>query len=70
MRMAGGLTQIADGSHTTVALITGTIVDGTTAFLVLLAMGVGLLAPKLFIDRLGQKSGRTVVERARSSLYA
>jgi uncharacterized membrane protein YjjP (DUF1212 family) len=69
MRMAGGLVQIADGSHTTLALISGTIVDGTTAFLVVLAMGVGLLATKLIIDRLGQKSKRTVVELARSSLY-
>jgi uncharacterized membrane protein YjjP (DUF1212 family) len=70
MRMAGGLVQIADGSHTTLALISGTIVDGTTAFLVVLAMGVGLLATKLIIDRLGQKSKRTVVELTRSSLYA
>jgi uncharacterized membrane protein YjjP (DUF1212 family) len=69
MRMAGGLVQIADGSHTTLALIGGTVVDGTTAFLVVLAMGVGVLAPKLIIDRLGQKSKRTVVELARSSLY-
>jgi uncharacterized membrane protein YjjB (DUF3815 family) len=70
MRMAGGLVQIADGSHTTLALISATIVDGTTAFLVVLAMGVGLLAPKLIIDRLGQKSQRAVLELARSSLYA
>jgi uncharacterized membrane protein YjjP (DUF1212 family) len=70
MRMAGGLVQIADGSHTTLALISGTIVDGTTAFLVLLAMGVGLLATKLIIDRLSQKSKRAVVDLARSSLYA
>ena len=70
MRMAGGLVQIADGSHTTLALISATIVDGTTAFLVVLAMGVGVLAPKLIIDRLGQKSQRAVLELARSSLYA
>jgi uncharacterized membrane protein YjjP (DUF1212 family) len=70
MRMAGGLVQIADGSHTTVALISGTLVDGTTAFLVVLAMGVGLLATKLIIDRLSQKSKRPVNELARSSLYS
>jgi uncharacterized membrane protein YjjB (DUF3815 family) len=70
MRMAGGLVQIADGSHTTVALISGTLVDGTTAFLVVLAMGVGLLATKLVIDRLSQKSKRAVGDLARSSLYA
>jgi hypothetical protein len=33
-------------------------------------MGVGLLGTKLILDRRGQKSGRTVVDRARSSLYA
>jgi hypothetical protein len=70
MRMAGGLVQIADGSHTSLPLISGTIADGTTAVLVVLAMGVGLLAPKLVIDRVGQKSGRTVAELARPSLYA
>jgi uncharacterized membrane protein YjjP (DUF1212 family) len=70
MRMAGGLVQIADGSHTTLALISGTIADGTSAFLVVLAMGVGLLVPKLVIDRLGQKSAPSTAELARSSLYA
>jgi uncharacterized membrane protein YjjP (DUF1212 family) len=70
MRMAGGLVQIADGSHTTLALISGTMVDGTTAFLVVLAMGVGLLATKLIIDRLAQPSEPTVVELASSSLRA
>jgi len=70
MRMAGGLAQIADGSHTTLALISGTIVDGTTALLIVVAMGVGLLATKLIIDRLSQKSKRTAVDLARSSLYA
>jgi uncharacterized membrane protein YjjP (DUF1212 family) len=69
MRMAGGLVQIADGSHTTLALISGTDVDGTTALLVILAMGVGLLATKLIIDRLSQNSTRTMPELVRASLY-
>jgi uncharacterized membrane protein YjjP (DUF1212 family) len=70
MRMAGGLVQIADGSHTTLALISGTIADGTSAFLVVVAMGVGLLVPKLVIDRLGRKSASAAPALTRSSLYA
>jgi uncharacterized membrane protein YjjP (DUF1212 family) len=60
MRMAGGFVQIADGSHTTLALISGTIADGTTAFLVVLAMGVGVLVPNLMFNRLWQKTGRAL----------
>lgn len=51
MRMAGGVVEIADGSHTTLALISGTIANGATAFLIILAMGIGLLVPKLVTDR-------------------
>ncbi len=51
-RMASGLLQIADGSHTTLELMTGTIADGTTAIVVILAMSSGLLIPKLIIDRM------------------
>jgi hypothetical protein len=70
IRMAGGFVQIADGSNTTLTLISGTLADGTTAFLVVLAMGVGLLAPKLVSDRLQRKSGRLGAELDGSSLYA
>jgi uncharacterized membrane protein YjjP (DUF1212 family) len=69
VRMAGGLVQIADGSHATLPLVRGTIADGTTAFLVILAMGVGLLVPKLIIDRWDQRSGSAQAELHRSSLY-
>jgi hypothetical protein len=64
------LVQIADDSHTTLALISGTIADGTTASLVVLGMGVGLLAPKLVSDHLQRKSARLGAEPAGSSLYA
>ena len=68
-RMAAGLVNIADGSHTTLALISGTIADGTTAMLVILAMGVGLIAPKILIDRFGKKPGRADGKPAALSLY-
>jgi uncharacterized membrane protein YjjB (DUF3815 family) len=50
-RMASGLTQLADGSHTTLELINATTADGISAIIITLAMSSGLLVPKLAIDR-------------------
>jgi uncharacterized membrane protein YjjP (DUF1212 family) len=55
-RMASGLTQLADGSHTTLDLIGGTLADGMTAIMIILAMSFGLIVPKLIIDRLDERS--------------
>jgi uncharacterized membrane protein YjjB (DUF3815 family) len=55
-RMASGLVQLAEGSHTTLALIRATIADGMTAVAIILAMSVGLLVPKMFIERLSERS--------------
>jgi hypothetical protein len=49
-RMSSGLLQIADGSHTTLQLLSSTIADGMTATLIILAMSFGLIVPKLVID--------------------
>jgi uncharacterized membrane protein YjjB (DUF3815 family) len=68
-RMAAGIVQIADGPHTTVGLISGTIADGATAFLIILAMGLGLIVPKLLIDRFGEKARWAGAKPARPSLY-
>src|SRR5580658_6818602 len=51
-RMASGLAQLADGSHTTLALISATFSDGLTATAVILAMSFGLIVPKMSIDRI------------------
>ncbi len=51
-RMAGGLLELADNSHTTLPLLGGTIADGITALTIVLAMSFGLIAPKITIDRL------------------
>ena len=57
-RMASGLAQLANGSHTTLQLISTTLADGMTAVTILLAMSFGLIAPKLLIDRLGERLAR------------
>jgi len=64
-RTASGLVQIAEGSHTTLELLSATIADGTTAASVTLAMSFGLIVPKLVIDRLSERSApqRHGVER-------
>jgi|SRR5277367_996024 len=53
-RMASGLVQLAEGSHTTLELISATIADGSTALAIILAMSVGLLISKLAIDHFGE----------------
>ena len=55
-RMASGLVQLAHGSHTTLALISATISDGMTAITIVLAMSLGLIVPKMAIDRLSDRS--------------
>jgi uncharacterized membrane protein YjjP (DUF1212 family) len=51
-RMASGLVQLADGSHTTLGLLSATIADGMIAVTIILAMSFGLIVPKLAIDHL------------------
>jgi len=54
-RMASGLVQLAGGLHTTVELISATIADGVTASTIILAMSLGLIVPKMIIDRIGER---------------
>jgi hypothetical protein len=69
-RMAAGVVSIADGSHTTLALINVTIADGTTAIIIIIAMGVGLIGTKLLIDRFGERPRWAGAKLAHPSLYA
>jgi uncharacterized membrane protein YjjB (DUF3815 family) len=55
-RMASGLLQLADGSHTTLGLIRLTIADGMSAITIILAMSFGLIVPKIGIGRLGDRA--------------
>ena len=58
-RMASGLLQLADGSHTTLELLSATIADGLTAGTIIVAMSFGLIVPKLAIDRICERSTQT-----------
>jgi uncharacterized membrane protein YjjP (DUF1212 family) len=55
-RMASGLVQLADGSHTTLELIGATVADGMIAVTIILAMSFGLIVPKLVIDYFGERA--------------
>jgi uncharacterized membrane protein YjjP (DUF1212 family) len=51
-RMAGGLVElISQGGHASPDLLLSTVMDGSTAFAIFLAMAFGLIAPKMLIDR-------------------
>ena len=50
-RMASGLLQIADSAQTSPQLVSATIADGITAAAVTLTLCLGLVIPKLVIDR-------------------
>jgi uncharacterized membrane protein YjjP (DUF1212 family) len=58
-RMASGLLDLSSGAPASVTLIGATIADGMTATTIILAMSLGLIAPKLVIDRLGDHAGRS-----------
>jgi len=54
-RMASGLVQLAEGTHTTLALISATVADGMTAVTIILAMSLGLIVPKMVIDLISDR---------------
>jgi uncharacterized membrane protein YjjB (DUF3815 family) len=58
-RMASGLVQIMEPSHATLPLISNTFADGMTAAVIILAMGFGLIIPKLVIDYFSDRSKQT-----------
>ena len=58
-RMASGLVQIAaGGTSPAAALVSGTLSAGATAGTIVLAISLGLLAPKLLIDSLSERAVR------------
>ncbi len=58
-RMASGLVQIAGASRTTAALLSETVSNGMTALMIILAMSLGLIVPKMLIESAYEKRRRT-----------
>jgi uncharacterized membrane protein YjjB (DUF3815 family) len=57
--MASGTLQIATGQDTTLELIGFTLTSGTNAMLVILAISLGLVTPKLVLEYLDERRGRS-----------
>jgi uncharacterized membrane protein YjjP (DUF1212 family) len=57
-RMASGLLRIAEEPHPGVALLGATAADGLQATIVILAMSIGLIVPKLVIDHIADRRAR------------
>src|ERR1700676_3750165 len=55
-RMTSGLVQLAGGSQPNLQLISGTIADGMTATIIILAMSLGLIIPRIIVDYFGNWS--------------
>src|SRR5262249_46095885 len=51
LRMAAGLVELARVGKTDAGLASAVLSNGATATLILLAMGFGLIIPKLLVDR-------------------
>jgi uncharacterized membrane protein YjjP (DUF1212 family) len=58
-RMASGLVQIAGALPTTPALLSEIVANGVTALMIILAMSVGLILPKMLIESVYEKRQRT-----------
>ncbi len=69
-RMMSGLVQIAGGAPTTLPLIQGTISAGMMAAIIILAMSLGLIIPKMIVDYLGNRSTQTKIVGATEHVNA
>ena len=69
-RMASGLLQLAEGASTTLDLLGATLADAITAFIIILAMGLGLVVPKMLIARIErrQESSRALETKEHADL--
>jgi uncharacterized membrane protein YjjP (DUF1212 family) len=57
-RTASGLFQIVSSSDMTSALLSETTADGSTAAIIIFAMSIGLILPKMTIDYFGDRPAR------------
>jgi len=63
-RTWSGLVQIAGGEDTTLSLLQGTIAAGVTASIIVLAMSLGLIVPKMIVDYLANRSVQKPIAEA------
>ena len=54
-RMTSGFVQLAGGTDPTFSVVRATIADGLTAIAIILALGAGLIVPKLAIDHVANR---------------
>lgn len=54
-RMTSGFVQIAGGTQTTLQLLSATVSDGISATIIILAISLGLIVPKMLIDFFGDR---------------
>jgi uncharacterized membrane protein YjjP (DUF1212 family) len=57
-RMASGLVQLAANSQTTAELLGATVADAMAATMIILALSLGVIVPKLIVDYLSARSVR------------
>jgi uncharacterized membrane protein YjjB (DUF3815 family) len=69
-RMMSGLVQIAGGTETTSLLIPAIISAGMGASIIILAMSLGLIVPKLIVDYLGDRSRQAEIVGAAEHVNA
>jgi uncharacterized membrane protein YjjP (DUF1212 family) len=67
-RMMSGLAQIAGATEITLPLIQATMSIGITASIIILAMSLGLVVPKMIVDYLGNRSTQTRIHKSRLGL--
>src|ERR1700686_2834501 len=60
-RMMSGLVQIAGDAETTLSSIQGTISAGMIAAIIILAMSLGLIIPKMLVDYLSNRSAQAKI---------
>jgi uncharacterized membrane protein YjjB (DUF3815 family) len=60
-RMMSGLVQIAGGAEAALPLIQATISAAMSAAIIILAMSLGLIVPKMVVDNLGNRSMQTKI---------
>jgi uncharacterized membrane protein YjjP (DUF1212 family) len=67
-RMASGLVQLTNSSQRTWELMGSTLADGSTAIFIIFAMSFGLLAPKLILDYVNEKTAVAKTRRVAADL--